>query len=308
VSPVPVDGVVRPFPVVRGRNLLGEPVELPAGLDGSPRVVVVAFRQPQQRQVDSWVPWLEEQAGVVPGLRFYEVPSISGRWSPTRRFIDGGMATSIRDPVVLARTITFYGDLTRLTVPLGIDRTDDIWVFALDDAGNVVWSGTGGFDAVAAESLGTSLRALADAGAADTAVAAAEVDGPRVERFEFAWNPRYRAILAVMGVRPSHAHVTVTGDRLVVRFGPWVLDTPLANVTGTQLTGGYHWYKAIGARLSLADHGVTFGTDTARGVCICFAEPVTALDPAGLVHHPGATLTVDDPDRLAAVIRARLAG
>jgi hypothetical protein len=56
--------------------------------------------------------------------------------------------------------------------------------------------------------------------------------------------------------------------------------------------------KVLGARLSLADRGLTFGSDTAGGVCIRFAEPVRGLVPFGLLRHPGLTVTVTTPDLL----------
>ena len=64
------------FPGVRARNLEGLDVELPGGFVGERNVVVIAFQRNHQSFVDSWVPWLDEQAAVDPGLRFYEVPTI----------------------------------------------------------------------------------------------------------------------------------------------------------------------------------------------------------------------------------------
>ena len=61
------------------------------------------------------------------------------------------------------------------------------------------------------------------------------------------------------------------------------------------MTGPYRWYRAIGPRLSLADHGLTFGTSAARGVCLLLREPVPGIDPLGVIRHPGLTLTVADP-------------
>lgn len=127
-----------------------------------------------------------------------------------------------------------------------------------------------------------------------------------METFDFAFDPRYRRLLALLGVRPDTAVLSLTDDgRLVVRFGPWCLDTPLANVVGTRATGGYHWFKAIGARGSFADGGVTFGTTCERGVCVLFREPVPALLPFGAMPHPGMTATVADCDRLTASLEAR---
>lgn len=70
-----------------------------------------------------------------------------------------------------------------------------------------------------------------------------------------------------------------------------------------RVTGPYRWYRAIGPRLSLADHGLTFGTTTACGVCLLLREPVPGIDPLGVIRHPGLTLTVADPQRFAATVR-----
>ncbi len=134
----------------------------------------------------------------------------------------------------------------------------------------------------------------------------ADAGEPGVEHFDFEWNPRYRGLLSVLGVGPSNSCVTVTQEQLSVRFGRWSLDTPLSNVVGAHITRDYAWYKAVGARLSFADRGVTFGTDTACGVCVCMDEPVAALLPGDGLRHPGVTLTVADPQRFADVIEDRI--
>ena len=114
-----------------------------------------------------------------------------------------------------------------------------------------------------------------------------------------AFDPRFRPPLAALGVTPATAHITAAADRLVACFGPWVCHTTPANVQTVRLTGPYRWYRAIGPRLSLADHGLTFGTTTARGVCLLFWEPVSGIGPFGVIRHPGLTLTVADPRRCA---------
>lgn len=128
---------------------------------------------------------------------------------------------------------------------------------------------------------------------------------PDIETFEFAFEPRFRGLLRVIGVTPDTTLVTVTEDAFRVRFGGWTLETPLANCTGTCITEDYRWYRAIGARGSFKDKGVTFGTSTERGVCVRFAEPVPALVPGNLLKHPGATVTVADCDGLVAALTRR---
>ncbi len=127
-------------------------------------------------------------------------------------------------------------------------------------------------------------------------------------RHRFAFAPAYRLPALAFGVTPATTSVVVGPDDLQVRFGPWRLRTPLANLAGVELTGDFSFIRTAGpAHLSLADRGVTFATNGDRAVCVTFHEPVRALDPTGRLRHPGATITVEDPDRLAEELRVALA-
>lgn len=117
-------------------------------------------------------------------------------------------------------------------------------------------------------------------------------------RFAFGLDPAWRIPLLLFGVGPGRAFAEVGEGEFAVRFGLWSLRTPLSNVAGTTVTGPYAPWKVIGPRLSLADRGVTFGTNARRGVCVRFHTPVPALAPGGLLTHPGATVTVSDPEGL----------
>jgi hypothetical protein len=123
-----------------------------------------------------------------------------------------------------------------------------------------------------------------------------------VDRFDFDFSSLLSWPLAAIGVTPWTAYVEVTDDDLRVRFGPWSLSTPRSNVDGASITGPYLPFRVIGPHISLADRGVTFGTSWQRGVCIRFREPGPAALPIGLLKHPGATVTVADPERLVATL------
>jgi hypothetical protein len=116
--------------------------------------------------------------------------------------------------------------------------------------------------------------------------------------FDFAFDPRFRAPLAVVGVLPHTATVVVTDDEFYARFGPWRVRTARSNIIDAEVSGPYRWYRAVGPRLSFADHGATFGSTPRGGVCLRFAEPVAALLPGGLLRSPGLTVTVTDPAAL----------
>ena len=123
--------------------------------------------------------------------------------------------------------------------------------------------------------------------------------------FPFDFAPIYRAAALPFGVTPATARVEVGDGRLRARFGPWRVDTALANVTGHEVTGPFTVWKTFGpAHLSLADRGLTLATTAARGLCVRFREPVPGIDPTGRIRHPGLTVTVADVEGLAAAIDA----
>jgi hypothetical protein len=89
---------------------------------------------------------------------------------------------------------------------------------------------------------------------------------------------------------------------LRVRLGPWLVTTPLHNLAGAEVNGPFSAWRALGVRLSLANRGLTFGTTTERGVCLRFREPVAGIDPWGVVRHPALTVTVAEPELVAAAV------
>jgi hypothetical protein len=124
-------------------------------------------------------------------------------------------------------------------------------------------------------------------------------------RFSFAFDPAYARVARVLGVRPATSWVEVTDGRVRARFGPWTVDTERANVVATSVSGPYSIPKTIGpAHLSLRDRGLTFATNNRAGTCISFRDPVRGIDPFGLIRHPGLTVTVDDPERLADLLES----
>ena len=296
----------RTVPRLEARDLEGTRVTVPDDLAGERNVLLVAFRREHQALVDSWVPWLDARAADDPGFRYYELPTIGIEWSLGRRFIDGGMAKAIPDPVVRRRTLTIYTDVRRVTTALALDTTSTIAVVLVDRAGRVRWQGSGPFSDAAADALDAALATARVEDASPDMSADAPSQPGLPTQFDFAFESRYRWFLAALGVTPSTAHVTLTDDdRLVARFGPWKCETPLANVAGMCITGPYRAHRAIGARGSFVDRGLTFGSSTAGGVCLLLRDRVPGLEPTGRMRHPGITMTLADVDGFAAAITAR---
>ena len=125
-------------------------------------------------------------------------------------------------------------------------------------------------------------------------------------RFDFDFDLPYRAAALPLGIAPRTTYVEVGEGphaELRVRFGPWSLRTPLANVASAQRTGPYSFVKTAGPpHLSFSDRGVSFATNGRAGVCVQFHQPVAGIDPTGRIRHPGATMTVRDVPALLTLL------
>ncbi|MET0911353.1 MAG: hypothetical protein ABWZ99_17950 [Ilumatobacteraceae bacterium] len=125
--------------------------------------------------------------------------------------------------------------------------------------------------------------------------------------FAFAFEDRMKPWSRLFRVTPTNSSVTLTDYGLEVRFGRWRLTTPWFNIVSAGTTGPYTMWKVAGpAHLTPSDRGITFATTTRRGVCLDFRDPVRAIDPFGLIHHPNATITVEDPERFVDEIHRRV--
>ena len=101
---------------------------------------------------------------------------------------------------------------------------------------------------------------------------------------------------------PGRQGVTLTDDgRFVARYGLLRVDTPLATVREAHVTGPYRWWTAVGARLSMSDDGLTFGTNADAGVCIHFEPRIHRV--IGLRDHSALTVTVADPEGLVEALQ-----
>jgi hypothetical protein len=117
----------------------------------------------------------------------------------------------------------------------------------------------------------------------------------------YSFDFRLVAFWGPFGVHPSKDGVTLTEDgRLRAKFGLLKLETDLANVDDAHITRGYRWWTAAGARGSMKDDGLTFGTNANAGVCIHFREKVPS--PLRRSGHSALTVTVEDLEGLTAAL------
>ena len=115
--------------------------------------------------------------------------------------------------------------------------------------------------------------------------------------YPYSFDKRLVIFWGVFGVLPAKDGVSLTDDGgLRATFGLLKLETPLENIDGAHITRNYRWWTAAGARASLKDDGLTFGTNANAGVCIRFRERVPS--PFSRKGHSALTVTVEDLEGL----------
>ena len=117
----------------------------------------------------------------------------------------------------------------------------------------------------------------------------------------------YRLPGAAFGVRPSTAWVEVDDSMFKARYGPWRVTTPLANITGTEVTGPYAYPKTAGPGPP-RDHrprALVHAERRPRPADPLRRRPSAASTRSGLMRHPELTVGVAEPERLAEAIASR---
>ena len=141
-------GVVLPterriaYPHIEADNLLGEVIVFPAWLFGHTTLILVAWAQEQQREVNTWLallPLLETEAA----LRVIETPIVRPQYRSIKRRMDGWMRDGIPTEAGRARTITLYAAPREFAASLGIRDRSVAAAVLVDDEGRIAkaWFG-----------------------------------------------------------------------------------------------------------------------------------------------------------------------
>lgn len=131
------------FPEITVPALDGTRVSIPEGVRGRVTLVVIAFEQAAQAQIDSWVGPFSAAFETDPRVVVYEVPMIdSPLWRVMRGMIDAGMRAGIPKPRH-AFVATYYGSTGPYREALGMGDRSLAYLFLLDGEGTIRWSGSG---------------------------------------------------------------------------------------------------------------------------------------------------------------------
>ena len=120
-------------------------------------------------------------------------------------------------------------------------------------------------------------------------------------RFPIRLGRRSQLVLLLFGVRPANAYVDLGDQELDAHFGFFGFRTPTGNLASWRIEGPWRWITAIGVRLSIRHHDLTFGGTNSGGVRLDFKEPFARLR----LRIPALYLTVDDLEGFVAALTER---
>jgi hypothetical protein len=131
------------FPVVSGSNLERKEIEFPRDFEKDFNLVIIPFKQRQQIDVNTWIPFAQEVEAWFPRFIYYELPTIYEMSTVSRTFINEGMRAGIPDQTARERTITLYLDKDEFKNTLGISTENEIYLYLVDQEGNLLWQTSG---------------------------------------------------------------------------------------------------------------------------------------------------------------------
>jgi ATP10 protein len=148
------------FPTVSGSNLSRKKYNLPDDFEEKYNLVIIPFKQWQQWVVNTWAEFAQQLESDNRHLRTYELPTIQNLNRFSQKFINEGMRAGIPDQKLRDRVITLYIDKASFRRSLGIPHEEDVFIYLVDRAGNVLWNSRGELTTEKKQSLLQSMEQL----------------------------------------------------------------------------------------------------------------------------------------------------
>jgi hypothetical protein len=148
------------FPTLRGTNLRFEEINIPQGLTGRYRLLVVAYNSEQQPYVEKWLGPLEALTETYPDLMGYYLPLLPQETADAALPILGGMTLAAQNDRDRARTIVVFTDVTAFNDLVQVTDTERIQLFLLSEDHRILWQAVGGYRPELLAELETTLANL----------------------------------------------------------------------------------------------------------------------------------------------------
>jgi hypothetical protein len=144
------------MPVVEAETLNEKSLALPRDLPGEKTLVLIAFSQAQQKNVDTWIDGMNLNAV---NFAWIETPVIDPLYGFFSGFIQNGMRKGIPDLKARERTVTIFTKRADFLIAMGLPAsTNTIYAVVVDRAGNILARAEGDFAAQKAIGLLAALK------------------------------------------------------------------------------------------------------------------------------------------------------
>jgi hypothetical protein len=146
-----------PLPSLKGKDLAGTSIELPAAAKGDVTLLIVGFSYDSRFAVEEWAKRFRQEFERLPGVRFYEVPMIGGMARMGKWFIDSGMRRGTPE-ADHGRVITVYGGTGDWKKRLGYKDGKAAYLILLDRSGRIRYLYQGSMDSAVWQKLASETR------------------------------------------------------------------------------------------------------------------------------------------------------
>jgi hypothetical protein len=143
------------MPTVEAADLNKKPVAWPQDFTAQRTLLLVAFRQGQQSNIDGWVKGMDLKTSGAPS--WYEVPMINNPGSVGRWFIDNGMRSGIPNKADRARVVTLYGKKADMMKAMDIPNETQVHGIVVDKSGKIIVRVSGDYSEAGATTLRQAL-------------------------------------------------------------------------------------------------------------------------------------------------------
>ena len=104
-------------PQMEAADLNGRTLKIPQDLEGSPPLLIVAFEEEQQKEIDRLLPLIEKATAIAPALRVWELPLIDDPGPVGRFLIENGMKAGIPSEATRSRVVLSTSRIGRHSLP-----------------------------------------------------------------------------------------------------------------------------------------------------------------------------------------------
>ena len=144
------------LPLLAGRSLPGDPVELPSAAEGHPTVVIFSFSRAGGQRAQDWIQHLSQE---MTGISIYSVIFLEAVPGPFRSVVVSGIKS--RTPQQQqSSTLLLYAKTNAWKQQLQVCAAEDVCILLLGPNSRIRWMIGGAFSANSGQALWSQLKSI----------------------------------------------------------------------------------------------------------------------------------------------------